>query len=73
MNILILLRISMLSIKFFNIALYIIAFILVGMFEYNYLFMFTYFSPIILFFVLLVHMITEVEDEQNPVQPTADG
>lgn len=40
------------SVQTFNPALFILAFILVGLFEYSYLFMFVYFSPVILFFVV---------------------
>src|SRR5699024_5326148 len=43
---------SIFAVKNFNITLFFITFILTGMFEYNYLFMFVYFSPVILFFVI---------------------
>ncbi|WP_156811637.1 O-antigen ligase domain-containing protein [Salinicoccus carnicancri] len=45
--------ISVIAVKNFNITLFFIIFILAGMFEYNYLFMFVYFSPVILFFALI--------------------
>lgn len=54
--------ISTLSIRTFNMALFIFAFILIGMFEYNYLFMFVYFSPVILFFVIINYLITVYDD-----------
>lgn len=43
---------SIFTTKSFNITLFLMAFILTGMFEYNYLFMFVYFSPVVLFFVI---------------------
>jgi len=45
--------ISIIVVKNFNITLFFIIFILTGMFEYSYLFMFVYFSPVILFFALI--------------------
>ncbi|MFB9860242.1 hypothetical protein ACFFLE_03865 [Salinicoccus siamensis] len=46
----------------FNTAIYLAVFTMVGMFEYNYLFMFTYFSPIILLFLLFSRIITVYEE-----------
>src|SRR5699024_7492135 len=36
----------------FNFGLFLVAFVMIGMFEYNYLFMFVYFSPVVLLFVV---------------------
>lgn len=58
--------ISIISTRNFNISLFLAAFILVGMFEYNYLFMFVYFSPVVLFFV-----ITGFITNQNEFRRTA--
>src|SRR5699024_5117279 len=38
--------IALMSVRIFNIGLYIFTFILIGLTEYNYLFMFVYFSPL---------------------------
>lgn len=51
--------IAMKSVKTFHSALYIFTFILIGMTEYNYLFMFVYFSPVILLFVIMSYLIDE--------------
>ncbi|SOC37565.1 O-antigen ligase domain-containing protein [Salinicoccus kekensis] len=51
------LTIALMSIKTFHIALYIFTFILIGLTEYNYLFMFVYFSPVILLFVMTSYLI----------------
>ncbi|WP_234960346.1 O-antigen ligase family protein [Salinicoccus halodurans] len=51
--------ISIFSTRSFNITLFLIAFILTGMFEYNYLFMFVYFSPVVLFFVITGFIINQ--------------
>lgn len=50
--------IAFISVKTFNIGLYIFTFILIGMFEYNYLFMFLYFSQVVLLFVVGSYLIT---------------
>ncbi|MCD2136425.1 O-antigen ligase family protein [Salinicoccus halitifaciens] len=49
--------IALRSVRTFHIALYIFTFILIGMTEYNYLFMFVYFSPVILLFAIVSYMI----------------
>lgn len=49
--------ISLMSVRTFNVGLYILTFVLIGMTEYNYLFMFVYFSPVILFFVIVSHLL----------------
>lgn len=49
--------ISLMSVRTFNVGLYILTFVLIGMTEYNYLFMFIYFSPVILFFVIVSHLL----------------
>ncbi|MHC0552904.1 hypothetical protein [Salinicoccus sp. CNSTN-B1] len=41
----------------FGILLYFAIFIFIGMFEYSYLFMFVYFSPVVLFFILLAYVL----------------
>lgn len=51
--------IALMSVRTFHLALYIFTFILIGMTEYNYLFMFVYFSPVILLFVIVSHLIDE--------------
>lgn len=56
---------SILSIKTVHIAMYMLAFIIIGMFEYSYLFMFTYFLPIILFFALTNYLITYHEQSKH--------
>lgn len=45
-------------IKTFSSAVFIFAFVIIGMFEYNWLFMFTYFSPIILFLVITSYILS---------------
>ncbi|WP_434120956.1 O-antigen ligase family protein [Salinicoccus roseus] len=45
----------------FGILLYFAVFIFTGMFEYSYLFMFVYFSPVVLFFILLAYVLTSKE------------
>lgn len=50
--------IALMSVRTFNIALYVFTFILIGMTEYNYLFLFVYFSPVILLFVIVGYLIT---------------
>lgn len=47
------------SIKTLSSAVFILAFIIIGMFEYNWLFMFTYFSPIVLYLVISSYMLKE--------------
>ncbi|WP_411843758.1 O-antigen ligase domain-containing protein [Salinicoccus sp. HZC-1] len=51
--------ISIVSIKTFNLALFVSAFLMIGIFEYSYLFMFVYFSPVILFFVITGFLINK--------------
>ncbi|MXQ50948.1 O-antigen ligase domain-containing protein [Salinicoccus hispanicus] len=50
-----------------SISLFMTAYLLIGMFEYNYLFMFVYFSPIVLFFVLTAYMLTLREAHMNTI------
>lgn len=45
-----------------GILLYFGTYIFIGLFEYNYLFMFVYFSPIVLLFVLMAYLLTFRED-----------
>ncbi|WP_342388745.1 O-antigen ligase family protein [Salinicoccus bachuensis] len=45
-----------------GILLYFGAYIFIGMFEYNYLFMFVYFSPIVLLFIFMAYILTFRED-----------
>ncbi|SDL29950.1 hypothetical protein SAMN05216216_13914 [Lacicoccus qingdaonensis] len=51
--------IALKSVRTFHLALYIFTFILIGMTEYNYLFMFVYFSPVILLFVIMSYLVDE--------------
>lgn len=46
----------------FNFGLFIVAFVLIGMFEYNYLFMFVYFSPVVLLFVVGTRVVSVREE-----------
>ena len=45
-----------------GILLYFGAYIFIGLFEYNYLFMFVYFSPIVLLFIFMAYILTFRED-----------
>ncbi|MDB0579502.1 O-antigen ligase family protein [Salinicoccus roseus] len=45
-----------------GILLYFGAYIFIGLFEYNYLFMFVYFSPIVLLFIFMAYILTLRED-----------
>ncbi|WP_271402349.1 O-antigen ligase family protein [Salinicoccus roseus] len=45
-----------------GILLYFCAYIFIGLFEYNYLFMFVYFSPIVLLFIFMAYILTFRED-----------
>ncbi|WP_271400394.1 O-antigen ligase family protein [Salinicoccus roseus] len=56
----------------FGILLYFAIFIFIGLFEYNYLFMFVYFSPIVLLFVLMAYLLTFRED-MSDVRATESG
>lgn len=46
------------SVKTLSSAVFIFAFIIIGMFEYSWLFMFTYFSPIVLYLVINSHILS---------------
>ncbi|WP_237605353.1 O-antigen ligase family protein [Salinicoccus sp. ID82-1] len=51
-----------------SIFLFMSAYMLIGMFEYNYLFMFVYFSPIVLFFILTAYLLTLREAHTNVIE-----
>ncbi|GAB3063672.1 O-antigen ligase domain-containing protein [Salinicoccus sesuvii] len=55
-----------------SIFLFMTAYLFIGMFEYNYLFMFVYFSPIILFFVLTAYMLTLREGHLDTIKTKKD-
>ncbi|WP_051683095.1 O-antigen ligase family protein [Salinicoccus luteus] len=48
-----------------GILLYFGAYIFIGMFEYNYLFMFVYFSPIVLLFIFMAYILTFRENQSD--------
>lgn len=49
----------------FNFGLFLVAFVLIGMFEYNYLFMFVYFSPVVLLFVAGSRVVSVADKNGN--------
>lgn len=49
----------------FNFGLFLVAFVMIGMFEYNYLFMFVYFSPVVLLFVVGSRLVSGADEGGN--------
>lgn len=62
---LLLMSVRMVPERGFNFGLFVVAFVLIGMFEYNYLFIFVYFSPVVLLFVVGRRVVSVADKNGN--------